>query len=393
MLKPSFSASVNQIFANINNLKNTFYALPLPAYQIDYIEGRAGNKTTARSQLIAEAAAVKNIYSRVLAFFGAIAKQGFTGTIGPLDVISERLKVSTGGLGEPRSIRRALKGLEGLGWIERSHLPTNTHKETAKGWITLSVLRITFTYKLLHLFGLCDMSPISIHRPKRPPLLNRKAKAQEIIGGSLEPLAVSIVQTEKKESQLAPAGAHTSALTKSQNSHEWNEQELCHLKTAPAELTEDPEEPAEDPEEPAEEPETIICEASSSELTQSFVAAVEARLFSEYPEKAEILLNICKNQQNRLYPAAFPAIPFDLITWAISPWHIQRLMVAEYCGKACSFLNEINFHVDSVKKIFLFSQKYRKISFSDSIAYLCVSGKIKINEVSGSILADWPRPT
>jgi len=389
MSNPVFSFHNNHFFANINNLKSTFYALPLPAYQIDYIEGRAGNKTTARSQLISQAAAVKNIYSRVLAFFGAIAKQGFTGTICPLDVISERLKVSTGGLGEPRSIRRALKGLEGLGWIERSHLPTNTHKKTANGWITLSVLRITFTYKLLHLFGLCDMSPVSIHRPKRPPLLNRKAKAQEIIGGSLEPLAVSIVQTEEKESQLAPAGAHTSALTKSQNSHEWNKQELCHLKTAPVELTEEPEEPEEEPEEPEEEPE-IICEASSSELAHGFIAAVESRLFSQYPEKAEILLNICKNQQNRLYPAAFPAIPFDLITWAISPWHIQRLMVAEYCGKACSFLNEINFHVDSVKKIFLFSQKYRKISFSDSIACLCVSGKIKINDISGTILADWP---
>lgn len=368
-------------YANIDGVKAAYRSLSLSALQTEYIKGNLGEKNTGRSAIIQEASTLRNMTARTLSFLFSLLRMGYIGTICPLDVMSESMIKATGGLGAPRSLRRALKGLDELGWITRRGCPTNTKKSTPKGWITLSVLRIEFSEKMHQYLGL---SPICTHRPKRPPLLETKGKTQESFGRSLEFLPVTIIQETKKVEQLeapivasqtskpaqleAPiVASYASNLTKSQNhSQDKKEQKICQtMKTE------------------------NFNEATSRDLQIEFLKTVEACLFANYQATADKLLIICKNQTDKKYPEHFPRVSFDLIEWCISPWSIQRQKIKEYCELLRQFEEKFELQEENVKKIFLFSPNTKKISFSESVAKVMVLGRMRIDDVQQNILVDF----
>lgn len=368
-------------YANIDGVKAAYRALSLSALQTEYIKGNLGEKNTGRSAVVQEASTLRNMTARTLSFLFSLLRMGYAGTICPLDVISESMIKATGGLGATRSLRRALKALDDFGWIKRNGCPTNTKKMTPKGWITLSVLRIEFSEKMTQYLGL---SPISIHRPKRPPLLETKGKTQETFGRSLEFLPITIIQDTKKVKQLeapcvasqtsnteqleAPVVAsYASNLTESQNlSQDKKEQKSCHIIAN-----------------------KNLKLATSIDLKIEFLKNVEACLFANYQAIADKLLIICKNQTDEKYPEHFPKVSFDLIDWCFSPWNIQRQKIKKYCEQLRQFEENFELQEENLKKIFLFSQNPIKISFSESVAKVMVMGRMKITDVQQNILIDF----
>lgn len=222
-LRPSLSACLKQeeekpaIYAKLDDIKRTFHAQSLSVYQEYYWRGSQGTKSTDREKLIRKAAELKNITSRLLAFLFALCRQGFDGTLCPLDVISERLKKSTGGKGEPRTIRRALITLEQLGWIHRAYHRTGSQVMTHKGLLNLQVLRVTFCPSIYQALGFVSIP--TEHRPKRPLHPNTKSRQEKTIVrfSPADDLTIGLSEAQEKGDRLdgvrlAPsiAVAHTS---------------------------------------------------------------------------------------------------------------------------------------------------------------------------------------
>lgn len=381
---PKLEQEKPAIFAKIDDIKRTFHAQSLSVYQEYYWRGSQGTKSTDREKLIRQAADLKNITSRLLAFLFALCRQGFDGTLCPLDVISERLKKATGGKGEPRTIRRALITLEQLGWIHRAYHRTGAQIMTPKGLLNLQVLRVTFCPSIYQALGFVSIP--TEHRPKRPLHPNTKARQEETIGRFLPADALTMGQTEEKEKgdrldgvQLAPAlaVAHTSVLLKTSAAKTEETQDSCQSQLAV--ITR---------EEQAEE-KTL---GTTKEFLACFLSAVKDQIFARklfMDEKGVIiceLLEMARNQHDPRYSDKFPRVQVDFMEWALAPWPEQRKIIEKYIAGLQEIARAEGID-EQLKKIF-FNSKPLNYIVSRNIAFLMVMGKIKISDLNEKYLED-----
>lgn len=395
----AFDASKNPSYAHIEDLKSIQYSDPLTVYQGQYWRGNVGLKSSKREILINEAASLKNITGRMLSFFVASCRMGYSGTIAPLDVISENLVRTTGGKGEPRTVRRALNALEGLGWIHKARKMTNAFIMLGSRKFGLSVLKITFTNKIFQLLDLMPVCDTKLHRPKRPPLLKPEAGKQETIGRSLASPAVTSLTEKKKERQLAPLrSAQTSPLQETigtelaslRSAQASNQEQLGAVPAPYASITCESQATKTEKQKQCRSCSKFgFKNGTSQEFFTAFIGAFQAFLFAQKDENSEKLLTIASNQLSPLYPKNFPKVPFDLMVWANSTWDEQRKLLKEYSKKISDFHLTIEEKTQQTKKIFL-THGRGNVSFSVFVGCLVVSGKMNIGEVAGNVLADFP---
>jgi hypothetical protein len=385
-------------------------------YQEQYRRGSQGQKSTEREKLVNQAAEVGNCAGRVLSFLVALCRQGFDGTLSPLDVISERLKKATGGKGEPRTIRRCLITLEQLGFIHRAYHRTGNQLMTPKGLLNLQILRVTFTPVLYQLLG---FQSIPKHRPKRPLHPKTEPREKETIGRFPFPDGLTIGEPSQKGNrmddeqqgvqidgvQLAPAFAVAHTLLGHMQSAAMKDESVQILD----QIYQDEETPekrvlkAVPPEErykakppsigPTEKEKAYL--GSSVEFLAALFQAVSDCTFSKKYFKTfdntvqNTILTICQNQNSPFYPKSFPKVPFDLIAWSMMPWPHQTKCIEAYVESIKKFENDLS-NADKVTALFHDLELPHVFSYAKNIACLMVMGKMKIGDLPDKYLKDFP---
>ena len=362
-------------YAGIEDIKRTFHASPMSVYYERYLRGGHGTKSTDREKIVLATAEVRNCSGRVLSFLVALCRQGFDGMLCPLDVISERMKRSTGGKGEPRTIRRCLITLEQLGYIHRAYHRTGSQVMTPKGLLNLQVLKITFTPLMLQVLG---FQSVTLHRPKRPLHPKSELRINPTIGRSGLSDSVTILETKKEGVladgvELAPACAvaQTSIqLLQSAANEKQNEQKASQVYKL----------------EKTEETKRL---GTLPEFLHSFFVAVENQCFAKkyYRETGPVsvicsILTMAQNQNDSAYPEHFPKVNFDLMSWALAPWPEQNKIIAEYVERLKIF-GESPDTVSKTKACFQGVDLMH--SFAVSVACLAVVGKIKFSEIDPKV--------
>lgn len=138
-------------YAGISAIKTTNKADCLNAHGQAFRDGKRGARDAARAQVHLEAAQLRNAAAHVLAYYLAIGRQGFKGTVAPEEINADGVRRTTAGLCSPRTYRAALALLCRRGWLDKRLIPTGTrivigHTPDGKDiWRSLRVNKVSLT--------------------------------------------------------------------------------------------------------------------------------------------------------------------------------------------------------------------------------------------------------
>jgi hypothetical protein len=138
-------------YAGISAIKTTNRADCLNAHGQAFRDGKRGARDAARAQVHLEAAQLRNAAAHVLAYYLAIGRQGFKGTVAPEEINADGVRRTTAGLCSPRTYRAALALLCRSGWLDKRLIPTGTrivigHTPDGKDiWRSLRVNKVSLT--------------------------------------------------------------------------------------------------------------------------------------------------------------------------------------------------------------------------------------------------------
>lgn len=383
------SMEIPKGFAGIEAIKSTHKAQALKSLFEQYKKGAFGVKNSTREKAFSEATKIKNAASRLYSFFVALCRQGYVGTLCPLDCLSDALKNATGGLGEARTLRRAINELAAVGVITKTRIKTGSVISTPKGDLSLCVLRINFCPTMWDIIGnVATVSYNVTYRPKRPLIPKIKAKPRG--SNNRPPLALALTNCHNSQGvKLGSSEPQTTVEQERGNKLGSSEPQTTNKEQLGScePYTSDRVEPIATTEkataknEPMPKKEIL---ATYQDFLNAFWGTVQNYLFSVNHPNAEQLVLATQNHLSKKWPEKAFGLRIDLIEWAQNDWLNRRKIAIDFSKK----LESMIFSDYSPFDGFVVPQVFK---IDASILRLCFAGKMKIEHVPGHNLANWTK--
>lgn len=165
--------------ANIYELHGMSYADDITKAKSIYDKVPKNKRSAARSQAYLAAMKVTNSSARVLAFFAACARAGYSGLCSTNEETAEIIAAAKHCKLASRTYSRSINELKRAGFVTLRPLPTGNVTLTQRGYVTKRVNQVLFNPQLLLLIG--ENTYISIPSPKRLTTLKGKNQNRTIV--------------------------------------------------------------------------------------------------------------------------------------------------------------------------------------------------------------------